>query len=89
MVPGWDPHQAISSNEGIYERFQILNIGVQKPGTKKYLRLLASWDPPFGKFHDNQYPIQIWEPQDQPTIKYFAEQYNSVDIEKPLHFSTN
>ena len=67
----------------------MLNIGFKNVLSKLEIKALAGSDPAFGKFNNNQYPIQIWEPQDQSKIKYLAELYNSVEIEKPLHFATN
>ena len=83
MVPSRDPQEAISSNEGIDGRFQIYNPSIGGYFDKtKYLELLAQWDPPFGKFLDNKYPIQIWEPLDQSTIETLAVYFNSLKIDK-------
>lgn len=89
LVPSRDPQEAISSDKGILGRFQIYNPSVGEINKVKYLELLANWDPPFGKFAKNKYPLQIWEPLDQGTIEKLAVYYNTLSIEKRLDFATN
>ena len=69
--------KSATSNEGYHGRLQILNMPMTKPNP---FTVIASVNPPFGKYQANQpgRPFLVWEPMSEKQIRQVRTQFDAV-----------